>query len=146
MDLQNLSLFQMGEEKMRWLAQRQNVIAQNIANADTPKYMPSEVEPIKFRELLGETEMTLTRTNSKHFDGTTENVRLMKTNINHLSPVPDGKKEEFKQRRPFETSIDKNGVILEEQMQKMDDTRSQHEQVSALFKKNMALLGTALGK
>ena len=31
-------------------------------------------------------------------------------------------------------------------MGKIDETRGQHEQVTTLFKKNMALLGTALGK
>ena len=56
MDLQNLSLYQMSEEKMRWLAQRQSVLSQNIANANTPNYMPSDVEPLKFKEFVGESK------------------------------------------------------------------------------------------
>ena len=48
MDLQNLTLFQMSEEKMRWLAQRQSVLSENIANANTPDYMPSDLKPLKF--------------------------------------------------------------------------------------------------
>ena len=147
MDLQNLSLYQMSEEKMRWLAQRQSVLSQNIANANTPDYMPSDVEPLKFKEFVGESKhVPLTRTNPMHRTAASGDAKMVKTDPKHLSPVADGKAKVKETRRPFETVIDKNGVILEEQWAKIDDTRGQHEQVTALFKKNMALLGTALGK
>lgn len=146
MDLQNLTLYQMSEEKMRWLAQRQSVLAHNIANADTPNFMPSDVEPLTFKEFVGESKhVPVTRTHPAHRARGSGEVKIAKTNINHLSPIPDGKSRVKEHRRPFETSIDKNGIVLEEQMAKMDDTRGQHERVTALFKKNAALLGTALG-
>ena len=85
------------------------------------------------------------RTNPAHRTRNSGETQIVKTNLNHLSPIPDGKSRVRETRRPFETSIDKNGVILEEQMAKVDDTRTQHEQVTALFKKNAGLLGTALG-
>ena len=146
MDLQNLTLYKMGEEKMRWLAQRQSVLAHNIANADTPKFMPSDVKPLTFKEFVGETKgVTMTRTNPAHRTRASGETQIVRTNENHLSPLPEGKARVRPTRRPFETSIDKNGVILEEQMAKVDETRTQHEQVTALFKKNASLLGTALG-
>ena len=146
MDLQNLKLYQMSEEKIRWLAQRQSVLARNIANGDTPNYMPSDLEPLKFDELVGESRhVEMMRTNPAHRTRDSRETRIVKTNLNHLSPIPDGKSRVRESRRPFETSIDKNGVILEEQMAKVDETRTQHEQVTALFKKNAALIGTALG-
>ena len=147
MDLQNLSLYQMSEEKMRWLAQRQYVLAQNIANADTPKFMPSDLQPLKFKELVDDVEgVQMTRTNEMHRTQGSADVKIVKTNLNHLSPIADGQAKAKKTRHPFETSIDKNGVVLEEQMQKIDSTRQQHEEVTALFKKNMSMLLTALGK
>lgn len=146
MDLQSLSLYQMGEEKMRWLAQRQSVLSQNIANADTPDYMPSDLEPLKFKEFVGESKhVPLARTNPAHRTGASGDTKIARTDPNHMSPIPDGKSKVKETRRPFETSIDKNGIILEEQMAKMDDTRGQHERVSLLFKKNAALIGMALG-
>lgn len=146
MDLQSLTLYQMSEEKMRWLAQRQSVLAQNIANADTPDFMPSDVEPLTFKEFVGESRhVPMTRTNPAHRSRASGETKIAKTDPAHLSPVADGKVRVRETRRPFETSIDKNGIILEEQMAKIDDTRGQHERVAALFKKNAALLGTALG-
>ena len=146
MDLQNLTLYKMSEEKMRWLAQRQSVLAHNIANGDTPDFMPSDLKPLTFKEFVGETKgVTMTRTNPAHRTRTSGETQMVRTNENHLSPLPEGKARVRPTRRPFETSIDKNGVILEEQMAKVDETRTQHEQVTALFKKNASLLGTALG-
>src|SRR5690606_18697091 len=38
MDLSGMTLFDMARQKMSWLGQRQAVLAQNIANSDTPGY------------------------------------------------------------------------------------------------------------
>lgn len=147
MDLQNMTFFQLGSEKLRWLAQRQSVIAQNIANADTPKYMPSDLKPLKFPELVAEQKgVGLVRTNKAHRTRGSEDTRMVTTNPSHMTPVADGKSKVALQRRPFETSIDKNGVILEEQMAKMDSTRSDYDKVTTLFKKNVDLINIALNK
>lgn len=36
MDLTNLKLFQMATKRMNWLSKLRQVLAQNIANSDTP--------------------------------------------------------------------------------------------------------------
>lgn len=145
MDLQNLALFQMSEEKMRWLAQRQSVLSENIANANTPDYMPSDLKPLKFREFVGESRhVPLTRTNEAHRTRASRETALVKTNPAHMSPVADGRAKENIVRRPFETTIDKNGVVLEEQMAKVDETRGDHDRVTTLFRKNVSLINMAL--
>lgn len=146
MDLQSLTLYRMSGEKLRWLAQRQTVLAENIANANTPDYMARDIEKLDFKDLLTDDGTTQpARTNPMHRTRSSGTVKIAKTNAAHMSPVPDGKARVDERRRPFETTIDKNGVVLEEQMAKVDETRGQHDQVTALFKKNAALLGTALG-
>lgn len=145
MDLQNLTLFQMSEEKMRWLAQRQSVLSQNIANANTPDYMPSDLKPIKFQDFMGESKhVPLVRTNENHRTGGSKETEMVKTNPNHMSTTQDGKVRAHKVRRPFETTIDKNGVVLEEQMAKVDETRGEHDRATTLFKKNISLINVAL--
>ena len=147
MDLQNMTFFKAASTKMRWLAQRQAVIAQNIANADTPNYMPSDLKPLRFSELVDEGNgVSLMRTNPAHRTRGSEDTRLATTNPAHMTPVPEGKAKVAGQRRPFETSIDKNGVILEEQMAKMDMTRGEYDKVVALFQKNVSLINIALNK
>ena len=146
MDLQSLTLYQMSGEKLRWLAQRQTVLAENIANANTPDYMARDIEKLNFKDLLTDDgKMQPARTNPMHRTRSSGTTKIAKTNAAHMSPVPDGKSRVDDRRRPFETTIDKNGVVLEEQRAKVDETRGQHDQVTALFKKNAALLGTALG-
>ena len=147
MDLQSMAFFKTASTKMRWLAQRQAVIAQNIANADTPKYMPSDLKPLRFADLVGEENgVPLMRTNPAHRTRGSEDTRLAVTNPAHMTALPEGKAKVAGQRRPFETSIDKNGVILEEQMAKMDMTRGEYEQTLALFKQNVNLINIALNK
>ena len=40
MNLQEIPLFALVRKRMAWLTERQLVLAQNVANADTPKYKP----------------------------------------------------------------------------------------------------------
>ena len=52
MDLFNIPLFQRLTERMGWLGAREKVIAENIANADTPGYQPKDVVPLDFEQHL----------------------------------------------------------------------------------------------
>ena len=52
MDFNKMSLFGMVKSKLAWLGQRQEVLAQNIANSDTPKYRASDLKPYDFEDFL----------------------------------------------------------------------------------------------
>lgn len=150
MDLMNLTFFKLADRKSRWLSQRQAVLAENIANADTPSYMPSDVKPLSFRELMDPNRLQLTVTNPAHFGPTNQvserDLKLTRTNEKHIKATTENEFRTNVVRRPFETSIDKNGVVLEEQMAKVDETRSQHDMVANLFQKNISFIAKALGK
>src|SRR3546814_2705238 len=45
-------LFNLLGKRMEWLGQRQKVLAQNIANADTPDYVPHDLKPQEFRRIV----------------------------------------------------------------------------------------------
>src|SRR3546814_15134368 len=45
-------LFNLLGKRMEWLGQRQKVLAQNIANADTPDYVPHDLKPQEFRRMV----------------------------------------------------------------------------------------------
>lgn len=57
-------LFDVASRQMKWLADRQSVTAQNIANADTPGYRSKDIEP--FSSVLDGTAMSLTATAPGH--------------------------------------------------------------------------------
>ena len=46
MDLPDVPLMSMLRTRMSWLHQRQDVLAQNVANADTPKYVAHDLKPL----------------------------------------------------------------------------------------------------
>ena len=52
MELKSMTLFQAVKKRMDWLAQRQEVLSQNIANADTPKYRARDLKSYNFIELI----------------------------------------------------------------------------------------------
>lgn len=134
MDFDKLSLFRMARMRMDWLKQRQKVLAENIANADTPGYRAKELRELNFKRMaldVVEKAPGPTVTNPGHVGG----------------GLPDyGPYREITERRTFETSIDGNPVVLEEQMENMARTRSSYTLTLSLLKKNMQMLNTAIGR
>lgn len=133
MDLQSLKLFQMAQTKMEWAAQRQKVLSQNVANADTPDYKPKDLKKLDFKHMLRDevAPVKVTRTNPNHLQGT----------------IPE--QETFRSRtlmKSFEESPDGNEVILEEQMQKVGDTRGEYNTAIQLMQTYSKMLKTALSK
>jgi len=132
MDLTSLKLFKMAMTRMDWAAQRQKVLSQNIANADTPDYRPKDLKEINFKDVLRGTAaapVNVARTNAHHLKGT----------------IPE--QEAFRARglpKTFEESPDGNQVIIEEQMQKVGNTRSEYNTAVTLMQSHMKMLSIAV--
>ena len=130
MDMEKIAVFRMTTGKMQWLAERQRILAENIANSDTPKYRPSDLTPVDFRKVVKRLHtMHLARTNPMH-------VTLGRE---------DHKFETVKEKTPYETSPDGNAVVLEEQMVKTAQTTQDYELMTSLYAKNMNMFRIALG-
>ena len=52
MDLPDVPLMAMLRERMNWLHQRQDVLSENVANADTPNYVARDLKPLDFEQTL----------------------------------------------------------------------------------------------
>src|ERR1700740_454689 len=48
MDLSQIPLFAMLRGRLGYLSERQGAIAQNVANSDTPGYVPKDLKPFSF--------------------------------------------------------------------------------------------------
>lgn len=134
MDLNRIPLFAALTRKLEWLGDRQRVLAQNVANADTPGYRAQDLKPVSFRALLGGPIATnaanLQATDVKHLAGTTGQGR-------------------FAVQRPndsFEVTPSGNGVVLEQQIAKMADNQMQFAASTGLYKKHINMLRLALGR
>ncbi len=131
MSLNDMGLFKMIARRLDYFGQRQTVLAQNVANANTPDYRPRDLEPFDFRMALRDTRsFRPTTTHEAHLSGT---VR---------GQGPAGVSED---RHPYETKPDGNAVILEEQILKVSQTAMDHGVVSGLYRKQMNMLRSALG-
>ncbi|OXT02473.1 hypothetical protein B7H23_06130 [Notoacmeibacter marinus] len=62
--MSSLPIFSLASKQAEWLTVRQQTVANNIANAQTPDYKAAEVSP--FQAVLEETPSTLRRTSPLH--------------------------------------------------------------------------------
>lgn len=130
MDLGNLSLFKLMSRKMDWQTQRQEVLASNIANADTPQYKPHDLKPFTFRDALADSRrMQPAATNTAHLGGTV---------------AAGGMNQEQRVRNPYETSPDGNAVVLEEQVIKVGENSADYQMVLNLYRKQVGMIRTAI--
>lgn len=132
MDFGNTSLLTTLKMRMDYISNRQEVLAENIANADTPKYQAKDLKPFEFKEILRSREM---------------HVKPTGTNAKHLGVEPARMREYVgDEPKPYETTIGENGVVLEEQMTKMSTAQIDHELTTQVYRKNLQLFKIALGK
>lgn len=127
---EDLTVIGMARKALDWVAQRQEVLAENVANADTPHYMPSDLKALNFDTVLKEAG--------------TPTVTVEATDPRHIVPKLVDPNVVVVERKPYESSPDGNAVVLEEQMSKIGNSKAFYEQVTALFQKNVSLLRTAI--
>jgi flagellar basal-body rod protein FlgB len=135
MALDNLPLFAALKGKMQWHQARQTVLAQNVANADTPGYEGQDLTPFKVEantKVSLYTPVGMSRTNANHIQGT----------IN-----PDsGSEFGIQSKSGWEVTPEGNGVVLEEQMMKVTENAFEYQVASTLYSRSLGILKTALGK
>ncbi|MCB5202645.1 flagellar basal body rod protein FlgB [Neorhizobium sp. T786] len=62
--MQPIQLFALASRQAEWLSVRQEVVATNIANANTPEFRAKDITP--FHSVLNETQASMTRTHPGH--------------------------------------------------------------------------------
>lgn len=134
MAITDLPLFAALRTKMKWHEARQRVLAQNVANADTPNYRGYDLKPVDFRQenaLRAPAGVMAARTHPNHMAGHAVSERL---------PFGAGA------ARRFETTPNANTVVLEEEMMKVTANQLDYQTVSSLYGRGLGMLKTALGR
>lgn len=132
MNLTQQTLFRMMNERMGYLSERQKVLAQNVANADTPNYQARDLKKVNFFDEVRRSSRKLqpAATQGTHLAGTQR--------AEHWAVQKD--------RRPYETSPDKNGVVLEEQMMKIANNQADYQMSTTLYRKYLEMMKTTLSR
>jgi flagellar basal-body rod protein FlgB len=135
MAIGDIPILSMLRTRLDWAQARQKVLAENVANSDTPKFRAHDLAPLKFDDArlapsAALTPVSLTRTAENHIEGV------------GLSPSP------FRNgtSRTFEVRPAGNAVNLEEEMMKVASNQMDFQAATALYTRSLNLLKTALGK
>ena len=126
MDPARILLFDLADRRLSWIGQRQQVLSQNIANADTPGWRAHDLKP--FAEHLARgSGIAPARTDPGHLAPT-------------RNPAAQGK------ALTGEHSPDGNAVSLDVELAKVADAESAHSLVTGLYQKYLAMFRTAAGR
>jgi flagellar basal-body rod protein FlgB len=137
MSIKNLGLLNGMHAKMGFLQKRQEVYAQNIANADTPGYRPKEIKAPDFSRVMGE----IGRTRS----GGVSKVKMESTDDMHM-PTANSVKNPRLQKvdSVYEAAPDNNSVVLEEQMYKASRNMMDYQAITNIYRRNVGLVRLAV--
>jgi flagellar basal-body rod protein FlgB len=132
MDLSQIPLFAMLRGRLNYLSDRQKVIAENVANSDTPGYAPHDLKPFSFQAQM--------QAQTQGAAGT-----MAVTQPGHMLP-PHAKKPGAAQpvtTKDSETTLDGNSVVLEEEMLKMGQARMDYDAAIGFYQKSLNLIRLA---
>ncbi len=119
---QSLDVFRMAHGMAVHAGQRQAVIAQNVANSDTPGYQAKDIPPFQ-AAMNGDVSNQLRATRQKHLHGVTSGSPAVET---------------FKDRG--QASLDGNSVSVETEMMKAVETKRQHDRAMSIYRSALDVL------
>lgn len=133
MDLGQIPLFEMLRGRLSYLSERQKIIAENVANANTPGYAPHDLKPFSFQAQMQAQQMAGAST-------------MAVTNPGHMLPPHASRADAPKPvaTKDSETTLDGNSVVLEEEMLKMGQARMDYDAAIGFYQKSLNLLRMAV--
>jgi flagellar basal-body rod protein FlgB len=134
MDLSQIPLFAMLRGRLGYLSDRQQVIAQNVANSDTPGFLPKDLKPFSF-----DAQLQAQKQAAGGGQAMTDPGHMQ------LPTAQSGARSGFKTvtSKDSETRLDGNSVVLEEEMMKLTDARMNYDAAISFYQKSLGLLRTA---
>ncbi|SFZ81447.1 flagellar basal-body rod protein FlgB [Devosia enhydra] len=131
MGLSAMPLFAALGEKMQWHQVRQGILAENVANAETPGYRARDIEQFSVSEASGRSSVQLTTTRAGHLAA--------------VGSAGDGRWSTARDEG-FEVTPNGNGVSLEDEMMKVTANQMDYQTAATLYTRSMRLIRTALGR
>lgn len=132
MAIGDLPIFTALKNKMQWHQTRQTLLAENVANAETPGYRGRDLTPFTIEDSVRRSSATVATvaTDSRHYSvGSNPSRALGAQTMNSFEIMPEG-----------------NGVTLEEEMMKVTTNQMDYQAATTLYSRSMRLIKIALGK
>lgn len=134
MAITDIPIFSMLRTRLEWAQERQRVLAENVANADTPNYRARDLVAPKFDD------------RGAVASGSVTPVALVRTQPGHLGGSGVSQSDFGAAHAANERAPNGNAVNLEEEMMKVAANQMDYQAATALYTRSLNLLKTALGK
>ena len=124
---ENLNVFRMASAMARHAGQRQAIVAQNVAHADTPDYVSRDIPDFRNTYLPSSAGSGLRATRARHLHGVLGGDAVPATFEIRDQATPNG-----------------NQVSLETEMLKSVDAKRQHDRALAIYRTALNVLRSSL--
>ena len=129
MPITDIPILSMLRQRMEWHQERQRVLAENVANADTPNYRARDLAPPDFSHEM-QAALTLDSTNPAHM----------------TAPAGGGSPFAADSGGRYQIRPRGNSVTHEDEMMKVASNQMDYEAVTSLYTRSLALIKIAIGR
>jgi flagellar basal-body rod protein FlgB len=132
MPITDIPILSMLRSRMQWHQARQEVLAENVANADTPNYQAHDLVAPDFSRQLSKVA----------------SVGLARTDPNHIGGGAGGGDSDFatNAKERYEVRPRGNAVSHEDEMLKVGNNQLEYEAVTAMYTHSLGLIKIALDR
>jgi len=127
MPITDIPILAMLRQRMQWQQARQEVLAENVANADTPDYRARDLAPLDFSRELSVASLALDRTNPEHIAATSSGSQFATDASARYEIRPLG-----------------NSVSHEDEMMKVASNQMDYEAATELYSHSLDLIKLAV--
>lgn len=133
MDIESIPLFSILKSRLGYISAREQLIAQNVANSDSPGYAPKDLKPFTLPPSLGGDGSSLAV------------IQPERTNPMHLASTDSTSESGWKSitSPDSDATLDGNQVVLEDEMSKMSDSRMDFQAAIGFYQKALGMLTMA---
>jgi flagellar basal-body rod protein FlgB len=139
--IHDLTSFSALKNRMRFLQARQKLLAENVANADTPGYKPKDITQLGVDPATRGSDATRRLASAAYGGG----VQMAATHPSHIQPGLNGPGGVAK-GATYETRPSGNAVNLEDEMLKVSQNHIDFQTAANIYQRGLATLKTALGR
>jgi flagellar basal-body rod protein FlgB len=133
MSFMNIDLFSVALQRMRHGAARQQLIAENVANADTPGHEARDLAAFDFGRELAQARQGHGRAAGP------DPGALARTRPGHMATAPESGFGSSVPTTAWEELPRGEGVALEQQVLAMTETKLRHDEAAAYYRKAVEL-------
>jgi flagellar basal-body rod protein FlgB len=128
MAISDIPILAMLRERMQWHEARQQVLAENVANADTPNYQAKDLAPPTFDGALS------------------ASLSLARTDPGHIASSGGGSGFATDESGKYDITPRGNSVTHEDEMMKVASNQMDFEAAASMYTHSLALIKLAIDR